>query len=944
MVVSRKNPVAAPAVASRSNSSQPTPRRQTKEQNTTSKPSPSPKKQPSRRTRRPPKNGSSFLDKLFLFSLFAFTLYAAVVCPQHLQSPTPDALSTPVTCRALYSYRKHILDPYVLPPLKTAYNSPVIQQYAKPIVEKTCTVDNAVRPKVVKSYRTVKGVLVPWYTRAFLPRWNQYVAPRLEKGWKEGVEKPLRPYFYTIHVHSTKVQRELHAHLRRAEDAILPYWKAAQPHLARVYAILIDLWVKIQPYARTAFATSQKVAGEVWVKAKPIIATSAEQAQVYAKLGAKGAIEARRRYVDPHIQKILEKVDGNASSSSFVSAASTSPEATPHPDPTYPSDAEPTPTEDVEEVASSTVILEEIPNTDESTPVQVVVEPASSSAEQVSVTVETPEASSASPPEATPEEDVAQEEPTLDVPVTPASESPSPTPTVNPAVEEELRAISVAQESAEAAFTPGTPDPDVNVQEALAAPSGPAKVLEEEIKERLAEETVPAGGVAAKSTPDIELDDFLSELGVEFSDSNESETAPKVAAEQENATPPREPTPEESLAAIAAKRADIVGRHVEWQRKLDELVPIQARRVYIEIDGVREWAVSELGEAFADQDLKKHKAQLKKVDGLPESRYRPLPDQPSGNGLGNKVLEGLNKQGERFVRGLETYVGSLEARRNAWVRPVSGEETPEQQKKRQQTMDSETNKWTAVVDKVEAKFEKMVTDVQGEVHTWYLGVRGREAEIIEEAAESIKKLAERAQADIAMDYAWLEDVSTKDWANYHELMTTYEDFQQTALAIQNGTYVPSDIFTPDTSLQEASLAPNYDPLIYALNNLQAEFDDIVTGFRLAVSKVKKRAANVLSDSPSISEDEGPDGYFAVKHEKGERVDDMREYLKAKERQQLKEQVRSGEQPQVSILPIGGGGSGAGVGVGDDSRVVVGKDPKVVAEALKDQPVVHREEL
>ena len=34
----------------------------------------------------------------------------------------------------------------------------------------------------------------------------------------------------------------------------------------------------------------------------------------------------------------------------------------------------------------------------------------------------------------------------------------------------------------------------------------------------------------------------------------------------------------------------------------------------------------------------------------------------------------------------------------------------------------------------------------------------------------MKSLAERAQADIGLDYAWLEDVTYADWQRYHDLI------------------------------------------------------------------------------------------------------------------------------------------------------------------------------
>ena len=39
-----------------------------------------------------------------------------------------------------------------------------------------------------------------------------------------------------------------------------------------------------------------------------------------------------------------------------------------------------------------------------------------------------------------------------------------------------------------------------------------------------------------------------------------------------------------------------------------------------------------------------------------------------------------------------------------------------------------------------------------------------------EAAAEVKLLADKAQADIGLDYAWLDDVTYDDWQKYHDLM------------------------------------------------------------------------------------------------------------------------------------------------------------------------------
>ncbi|KAH6916257.1 hypothetical protein BKA70DRAFT_1395870 [Coprinopsis sp. MPI-PUGE-AT-0042] len=259
----------------------------------------------------------------------------------------------------------------------------------------------------------------------------------------------------------------------------------------------------------------------------------------------------------------------------------------------------------------------------------------------------------------------------------------------------------------------------------------------------------------AEVADDLKSDEFLSEL--EFPAS--ADVPASIAVPQEEEV--EEPIPieeegdaktkaEKHKAETAKKGKDIVPRHVDWQKQLDELFDAQEKRVWVDIYGAREWVVSELGEEFAPKDVEKHKWVLtlsaNVTPGLPDLRYK-WAVIAKGEGLGSIAIEGINKQGGRFICGLETDLGSLEYRKSG----------------------NERNRTASLT--VEEKFGKLTTDVQGDVHKWYAGISTRENEVINEAAEAIRRLAEQAQADIAMDYAWLDDVSTKDWANYHELMT-----------------------------------------------------------------------------------------------------------------------------------------------------------------------------
>ena len=46
---------------------------------------------------------------------------------------------------------------------------------------------------------------------------------------------------------------------------------------------------------------------------------------------------------------------------------------------------------------------------------------------------------------------------------------------------------------------------------------------------------------------------------------------------------------------------------------------------------------------------------------------------------------------------------------------------------------------------------------------------------VREHADELKSLAETAQADVGLDYVWLEDVTYMDWQRYHDLILRRDD-------------------------------------------------------------------------------------------------------------------------------------------------------------------------
>lgn len=74
----------------------------------------------------------------------------------------------------------------------------------------------------------------------------------------------------------------------------------------------------------------------------------------------------------------------------------------------------------------------------------------------------------------------------------------------------------------------------------------------------------------------------------------------------------------------------------------------------------------------------------------------------------------------------------------------------------------------------------------------------------------VQELAERAQSDIGLDYAWLDDVTYQDWQRYHDLVRSeYSPFPRLFLHIYHLSVqsLPLRTYTNLTILYPPMLAP-----------------------------------------------------------------------------------------------------------------------------------------
>ncbi|KAJ3571040.1 hypothetical protein NP233_g4014 [Leucocoprinus birnbaumii] len=779
------------------------------------------------------KEKRSLVDRLFFLFLCTFASYALYTCPS-------DNSHDYAVCRSLASYRRHVLEPYVIPAVHSAITHPAViqpyEQYAKLVYQtyiqpvtpyvaaahkRTAPyVNTAVKLSKQTSSRVWNNVITPYWSRAVVPRYTLYLEPHINKYVSPLIRRAkyynqqAEPYVRSFAHHTS-----LYAH-QAQKYASLAY-NLTRPHVFHVYTAA-------KPYVVSGYARIKpllfRIAGVAQSKGKYV----ASEVMVLSQIAVGRVGDLRREFVDPHVLRIWEKaVEKSGRSENEADASATTIGATVAPissEVPIASEASHDPRVDVN-VAETTV--ETAP---EPTPIieSTTVEPIPSTiVASVTELAQEPEALEAPTPAPTPEE-------TLEKAVSVAEASAAHASNVIADLESEILEAETAQVTIEP-----TPNP---VEAPTPTPS-----------ETVIETTPEAPQVSSEETPE-ELDDFLRDIGLD-----EEEPIPEPEPAPQAAAPPVE-DPEAKKAAIAAKRADIVGRHTRWRAELDSLVKNLQTRVKKDITKIREDAVTYIGKLSSD-----------KTNSGP-------------NGKAKEVIDKIQTEGEKLLKGLDAYVKKLTSR------TIPLEE-----------LEKEKEKWEKIVNKVETRFKDVVRGVQEDVHSWYVQVRDKEVAVVLSAAAEAKSLAERAQADIGLDYAWLDDVTYHDWQNYHDLMRVAERFDETARTLQNGTHTE----TPA------------DNLIPLLNTLDREVQNMIAGFAMQMNYLTRDGDRWLKEASEIQELE-------------EDEEECEEYLDDEE-----------EEPEVSILPIAPEPTTEHV---DPANIVIGKSKEQVAQAAEQIILDQRVEL
>lgn len=489
--------------------------------------------------------------------------------------------------------------------------------------------------------------VVPQWQKRVVPQWNRHIVPHIDAA-QQRVEKIIQPYVIFI------------------QNA---YVAKLSPRLHALTQTLITVQQKTQPYVILAASKTH----EGYITAKPYAIPVLQRIKLWlSDLGAL-IVEARRRYVDPHVQRIWEKVTELSSSGNVKSSKTDSAPLVESPvlgvfssvSSSGKTAAHSIVASDAKETVASVVGATPSSNLAEAVSSQEHAEviPAPTDAPAVAAASIIEESLAGALPSG---EDAISLE--VDPEVTPSSSSSSIPIETESASTSSLDANVVQSTSSalvEETSSDNTPPPSLSrITTTETASSTPS--------------AVPSAKQSENDEESIDLDAFYADLGLNLEDDTDTDKA--ADADDAETVPVRHEESEEEkaerlrLRAIetAKKRADITGRHSKWERDLEELIKNKRKELRKNLVTLRKGAVTEL----------KNNADIR------------------------AQIEELVTETEKFLRGAEVYLKNM--------------------KKEKKTDEEKTGLWERIVKKIEEKFELKMNEVEGTVNSWYKEILNQE--------------------------------------------------------------------------------------------------------------------------------------------------------------------------------------------------------------------------
>jgi hypothetical protein len=651
-------------------------------------------------SRTPRKPPQGIGTMLMYLLVTTFSAYCLVVCPTDYQLESR-------ACRGLNLYREQVLDPLLIRPLYSGLQHPSVSPYvekAVPVITRTLDI---VIPLFLHTVHTVRSTVVPVWDNHLYPRVRLleiYTRPQRKAASNKlkSYVAPLSPYVEKAKVNAGAVRQKVEPYVTQGEDYAQKAWVASQPALS------------------SAWEVSRKTPGvfyeRVYVPSGEIRRQYVDPHAIWIyRYVAEFLSENRREYVDPHVLKLWAKVQElagvkkiakirNAPSDAMVTPEPETYVATPTPEPqvTTAVDVPPPTAEETSSGPAGTTTEIEAITSDQSAAPTHIHDTTEAVAESIAFIPET----SSSSVEAT----------VLSVPVAETLASASAPGIVDDQTVPLPSSITPLEE------TPSPVEvPSPEVTEASLEVTSPSAVPEPtaitaEMPDHLSAQkskAIELPPVAIELPERVEstedLDAFLRELEIGQTEA----VIADVPTETDSAIPVGQQTwipsnKKPSKEATAEKRLDIETRHTEWETQLQALS-------------------KQVKEELRDQ-LTKHREKnaAYMADGDPFD------------------LKTLTDEANRVLRNADTYGKAL---------------TTDHRK----SIDEKEQLWGRIVSKVTEKFTNRVKSTEDMVNMYWGEHISREADMIIAARTRLESLAGKAQADVGMDYAWLDDVTYRDW-------------------------------------------------------------------------------------------------------------------------------------------------------------------------------------
>ena len=576
-------------------------------------------------------------------------------------------------CRSLAFWRTNILDPYILPPLQQSIS--YTHSIAEPYIAQTQVHLEPYAAPVVRTAKTLKPYAVRtinvvqrvWYN-TLVPFYSNTLKPYWDTIIVPRYRQHIRPHLVPLGHRAKRLWRYYIVNPVRIQFLRLVGYVEA-PYEAHVRPYI----AQIKPYAEKAFSLLRAAAIRTWklylAHVHPRLVAWWAQARPVLLKAWRQARKATYKYVRRATK------EAGALRRTYVD---------PHVKKIWDKVATPSPssvpTDSSAITFDSATIL----------PSTVSDEPASSTVEPTLTESEEPKVSILVPIDAYAEEN--HEPSTSAVTSTQVAEGAAPTVSI-------LHTIS--------AYTPNeeSSDQTANVQAGseeapkaeIEIPDVEVAVTPEEvvIATTAVEPIVVAAAetIAASNIEEDDLDDFLRDLGVDsttITASSEPTQSVSIGIQQQSSPPKPQATED-----IAAKRAEIVKRHEKW---------------FVEVDK----AVAEETKLLPQKLLAFREDKAKELEAMKEKG----------------VIDEVQKEGEKLVKGAEAYLKKAEKRRSEWKVAQDAEVDEAEKENKKKIADGEKGKWNTVLGKIEEKFNEKVQALQQDVHLWYRNVKGGETQIV----------------------------------------------------------------------------------------------------------------------------------------------------------------------------------------------------------------------